>query len=208
MSYQEDVARYQQQALQRQQQDYERQVQALREQRAREDHEVELNQLRYGQQQALIRRQEIEQEAARTNDPTDRELLMTEWHSADQEFLACGRELQKLTPPQINPTVQRFAREDQAFYQREGQNGLAAMDRAHAYLVSRGWPSGTARTLQGARDLVGMYGQDSRISGLPPVRYDENERALDWKEAAAASGLSEQSYLHAYNTLKKQGRVG
>src|SRR5262245_33335559 len=208
MSYQEDVARYQQQALQRQQQDYERQVQAMREQRAQEDYQVDYNQAVYGREQALLRRQEIEQAAARTNDPDERQQLMDEWHVADGEFLACSKEIQRLTPPPINPTVQRFAREDQAFYQREGQNGLAAMDRAHAYLVSRGWPSGTARTLQGARDLVGMYGQDSRISGLPPVRYDENERALDWKEAAAASGLSEQSYLHAYNTLKKQGRVG
>src|SRR5262245_4333427 len=117
MSYQEDVARYQQQALQRQQADYERQVQALREQRAQEDYEVELNQVRYGQQQALLRRQEIEHEAARTADPDERQQLMNEWHAADQEFIACGREVQRLTPPQVNPVVQRFAREDQAFYQ-------------------------------------------------------------------------------------------
>src|SRR5262249_11933511 len=170
MSYAEDVARYQQQA-QQQAADYNRQVAEMRQRKAQADYQVDYNQAVHGREQALLRRQEIEQQAACTNDPDEHAQLMNDWHYHDGEYQACDNEVRRLTPPQINPTVQRFAREDQAFYQREGQNGLAAMDRAHAYLVSRGWPSGTARTLQGARDLVGMYGQDSRISGLPPVRY-------------------------------------
>jgi len=170
MSYAEDVARYQQQAQQRQQVDYERQVAALRQQKAQEDYQVDYNQAIHGREQALLRRQEIEQQAACTNDPDERAQLMNDWYYHDGEYQACDNEVRRLTPPQVNPTVQRFAQQDAAFYQREGQNGLAAMDKAHAYLVSRGWPSGTAQTLRGARDLVQMYGGDSRISGLPPVR--------------------------------------
>jgi len=114
VAYADDIARFQQQALQRQQADYERQVQAFRQQRAQEDYEVDLNQLRYGAQEALARRQEIEQQAARTSDPDERQYLMNEWHAADGEFLSCSRELQQKMPQQqqqMSPAAQQWVRE-------------------------------------------------------------------------------------------------
>src|SRR5262249_62369651 len=134
MSYAEDVARFQQQALQRQQADYERQVQAMRQQKAQEDYQVDCNQAVHGREQALLRRQEIEQQAACTNDLDERAQLMNDWHYHDGEYQVCDNEVRRLTPPQVNPTVQRYAHKDAAFCQREGQNGLATMPRAHAYL--------------------------------------------------------------------------
>src|SRR5262245_22743534 len=184
---------------------YEQQVAAMRQQRTQEQYRVDYNQAVYGREEALRNRQEIEQQAARTSDPNERAELADQWHYHDAEYQECDNEVRRLTPQQPNPNLVRAAQQDQVFYRREGQNGINAMDKAHNYLVSRGWPSCAPRTLQGARDLVQMYGSDSRISGVAPVRYDPNEQIMTRDEAARISGFKDYATLYA--ELKRQGRV-
>jgi len=185
--------------------DYARQVAAMRQQKVMEDAQVDYNQAVYGRNEALQNRQEIERQSALTNDPSEQEQLKHDWHYYDAEVQRCEQDIRERTPQQLPPSIQRANYQDQEFYKREGQNGAAAMNKAHEYLVSRGWPSYAAGTIEGARTMVQMYGGDSRISGLPPVRYDPNEQTMTRDEAARISGFKD--YATLYQELRRQGRV-
>src|SRR5262249_27257340 len=144
---------------------YQQQVATMRQQKAQEDAQVDYNQFVYGREEALRNRQEIERQAALTNDPAEREQLKQDWHYYDTEYQECENEVIKRTPQQLNPNVARANYQDQEFYRREGQNGAAAMTKAHNYLASTGnWVPYAPQTIEGARTLVEMYGRDSQIS--------------------------------------------
>jgi len=185
---------------------YHQQVAAMRQQKIMEDAQVDYNQAVYGRDEALQNRQEIERQSALTNDPSEQEQLKHDWHYYDAEVQRCEQDIRARTPQQINPNVARANYQDQEFYRREGQNGANAMTKAHNYLASTGnWVPYAPQTIEGARTLVEMYGRDSQISGLPPVRYEASEQMPTHDEAAQMSGFKDHASL--YKELKRQGRV-
>jgi hypothetical protein len=51
------------------------------------------------------------------------------------------------------------------------------------------------------RSNLELYAKDF---GMP---YERGQELLHWKEAAQASGLSEQGYSRAWHEMKRQGRI-
>jgi hypothetical protein len=192
---------------------YAQQVAMMRQQRAQEQYQTDYNQYLYGREEALRNRQEIERQAAVASDPDEREQLREQWYYHDAEFQECDAEVRKRTPRQTPESVKRANYQDQEFYRREGQNGVAAMRKAHDYLVACGRAPYAPATIEDSRTMLEMYGQDSSISGLPPVRYDPNEQTPDWKEIAHRNNPGrnnaekEQNYLNLYNRAKALGKI-
>jgi hypothetical protein len=90
-----------------------------------------------------------------------------------------------------------------SFFQRHGQQGAAAYDAAHRYLVGRGWTPRTPGFYKAMDDLMEMHGKQ-----YYGVTFDPNaDKSLTPDEAAKISGLSPKSYNEAYAQLRRQGRV-
>ena len=60
----------------------------------------------------------------------------------------------------------------------------------------------TTQAVETLESLLQMHGP-----AYYGVTYDPEEKGLHWQDAAKASGLSQQSYINAYNQLKRDGRV-
>ena len=106
-------------------------------------------------------------------------------------------------PPQADPRAVEFFRRHAPFLEKYGQAGAVNLDRAHHYLMSRGWQPNTQKYFDGLRTLMEMYGKDF---GTP---YDPNDgQMLSATEAAKISGLSPKAYNYAVRAMAAQGRIG
>jgi hypothetical protein len=103
--------------------------------------------------------------------------------------------------PQSDPRQVEFVRRRAPFVQKYGQQAMQNFDRAHQYLMSRGWKPNTQQYFDGLDTLMEMYGKNY---GTP---YDPTQKMLTQSEAAKISGLDEKSYAAAYEQLRRQGRV-
>ena len=192
MGYRDDIA------------NYNAQVNAMRQQKQQEEFVADYNQAVYGREESLRNRQEIERQFATTTDPDERESLKNEWHYHDAEVQRCEQDIAaKTPPPQPDPRAVEFFRRHAPFLEKYGQAGAANLDRAHQYLMSRGWRPHTQEYFDGIRSLMELYGGDFG------TQYDPNDgKMLSATEAARVSGLSPQQYNHAVRTMAAQGRIG
>jgi hypothetical protein len=174
---------------------------------------IERNQHIYGYQEALRNRQQIESEAARTSDPDEQAALRDQWHFYDTELQRCEQEVRRLTPRQVTPLERKqmaFMQKNAPFLQREGQRGVAAMDLAHNYLVSRGHNPNARGFNEKVRSLLEMYGGNlQQLTGgqVANVRYDPQEQALTANEAAKLSGLSPERYNQYVRAVHAAGKM-
>ena len=191
---------------------YLEQVAAMRQSKQREEIAMERNQAIYSYQQSLQSRQEIERQAACTNDPDEQQYLRDQWHYFDAELQRAEQDIRRFTPPQISLPCRkssgRFCSEIKLSL-REGQRGVAAMDLAHNYLVSRGYNPSARGFNEKIRTLLEMYGGNlQQITGgqCANVRFDPQEQSLTATEAAKISGLSPERYNQYARAAYAQGR--
>jgi hypothetical protein len=78
---------------------YYEQVAAMRRSKQQEEIALERNQAIRGYELSLQNRQEIEREAATTNDPDEQQRLRDMWHYYDAELQRCEADIRRFTPP-------------------------------------------------------------------------------------------------------------
>jgi hypothetical protein len=199
-------------------QHYLQQVAQMRQAKAQEEYVLERNQSIHGAQEALARRQEIERQAALTNDPDEQQYLKDQWFYFDSELQQCAARARQLTPYQpseADRALARFTERNRAFFERHGQAGVNAFDLADKYATAprnpnannpahtgMGLQRGTRPYFAAMRDLLQLYGKDVG------VRYDRDEEALTPNEAAKISGLSAEQYNKCAHAMHRAGRLG
>jgi hypothetical protein len=196
---------------------YLEQVAQMRQSKQQEEIALERNQAIYGYQQSLQNRQEIERQAALTNDPDEQAALRDAWHYHDQELQRCEADIRRFTPYQpseADKALARFTERNRAFLERHGQSGIQAFDLADRYATAPRNPTtsnpahtgmglrrGTRPYFEAMRSLLEMYGKD-----YLNVRYDRNEEGLTATEAARISGLSPERYNQYAKATHAAGR--
>ena len=124
-------------------------------------------------------------------------------------------------PPQTDPRLIAFMRENQGFLGKFGDRAVQAMNEAHNYMLrprnshitdnnpayhGMGWNPQAVFTPQyfdRLKTLLEMHGEQ-----FLGVRYDPNEQSLTATEAAKISGLSPQAYNNSVHSLHRAGRLG
>src|SRR5262249_26097360 len=124
-------------------------------------------------------------------------------------------------PPQADPRLVAFLRENQPFLEKFGDRALQAMNEAHNYMMrprnshitdinpayhGMNWNPQAVYTpayFDNLKTLLELHGEQ-----FLGVRYDPNEQALTATEAAKISGLSPQAYNNAVHTMHRAGRLG
>jgi hypothetical protein len=169
------------------------------------------------EQQQLVREaQALHQEVRETEQAAAEALQQGDSDSATylaEQLLKKERELQhvaeRLPPPQpqADPRDVNFMNRRASFFQRHGQQGAAAYDAAHRYLVGRGWTPRTPGFYQAMDDLMEMHGKHYYGVSFDPVA----DKSLTPDEAAKISFPNDphaaKRYNQAYQQLKAQGRV-
>ena len=176
---------------------YYEQVTAMRRSKQQEEIALERNQAIRGYELSLQNRQEIEREAATTNDPDEQQRLRDMWHYYDAELQRCEADIRRFTPPAPpDPRAVEYMRRRQPFINKYGQRAIQAFDLAHQHLASTGnWKIGSPRYYKALDTLLEMYGPDHGI------KFDPNEIALTPNEAAKISGLSPERYNQAVRAV-------
>jgi hypothetical protein len=140
-----------------------------------------------------------------------------EWRDKDCEQLEA--EYQQYVPPRSPFSQQDIAylQKKTAFREKYGPAADAVIARAHRQAVMPRNPHATSAThpdtygsglrpgtpayYRAVDNYLDLYAKDFGVN------HDSNQDALNWKQAARASGVSEKTYLDAYRALKAQGLV-
>lgn len=184
---------------------YAEQVAALRLQKQQEELAADYNQAVYGREESLRNRQEIERQFATTTDPAEQQALKDDWHYYDAEVQRCEQQIREKTPqqpPSLHPKIANLSYRATPYFQKYGQRGRDIGGLVHQHVTQNvGVSPDHPNYAELMRRGMEYYGQEF---GCP---YDRKEEALTWRDAAKISGLSPESYGHAYQQLKAQGRV-
>ena len=187
-------------------------------------YQEELANWRMQRKQAQIadRVEQIKSEYAEVSRERDQALAngdteTAEWRDMDAERLE--QEWQQYCPPQSPFSQQdiQYLQKKRAFREKYGPAADAVIARAHRQAVmprnphatsltnpdtyGSGLRPGTPAYYKAVDNYLDLYAKDFGVN------HDSNEDALNWKQAARASGVSENTYLSAYRALKAQGRV-
>jgi hypothetical protein len=137
----------------------------------------------------------------------------------DNDAIQLEREWQQYCPPRSPYSQQdiNYLHKKRAFREKYGPAADALIARAHRQAVmprnphatsethpdtyGSGLKQGTPAYYKAVDSYLDLYAKDFGLN------HDSNEDALNWKQAARASGVSENTYLNAYRALKAQGRV-
>jgi hypothetical protein len=159
------------------------------------------------QQKIAQRCEEIKNEYREASAQRDQAIRDQDQETAefcDSDCVELEKEWAQYNPPQpqFDPKAVEFMQRNRPFFQKYGATGAANADKAHQYLMSRGWKPNTKQYYDGVKTLLEMYGKDF---GTP---YDPNDQTLSANEAARISGLSPERYNHAVKTMWAAGRIG
>jgi hypothetical protein len=190
---------------------YAEQIHAWRQQRAQQQVNDRLQQIRSEHAQVVRERDQ----AIASNDMETAELRDMDCQQLEQEW-------REYNPPQqqVHPEWQNWIRRNQNFIERSGQAGVNAVTGALAYMQRRRTDStnpahtGMGMTPQQIFTKAGLDKLEDLLELHGPqfygVTYDKNEKALTPQGAAQASQLDQKtynSYADAYQKAKAAGRV-
>jgi len=190
---------------------YQQTIARMRQERSQREHLNRLQNIQTDYREAVRERDE----AAARGDVDEFEMRDADCERLEQDW----NYLNPPRPPQMDPRLVQFAKQNAGFLQKYGQRAYQALDAAHAYMMrprnpntnnpahtGMGWNPQQVFTPQyfdKMKDLLEMHGEN-----FLGVKYDRNEEMLTPNEAAKISGLSPQQYNHAVRTMASQGRLG
>jgi hypothetical protein len=194
MSFAEDIARMKAEAKLREQHQVIREAQAL-----------------HGEVRQL---EEAASEALASGDTDTANYYVEQLNEREQE-LACVAE--RLPPPQPadDPLKREFMQMLKPWMDKDPQRATQLLGLAHQRVTQPRvrFPTPNNPGGMGIRENTRAYWNQMRnnlelyagsVGGLP---YEQGMEMMHWKDAAKASGLSEQSYTNAWREMKRQGRI-
>src|SRR5262249_32230884 len=186
---------------------YQETIARMRQERANREHLNRLDNIQADYRAAVRERDE----AAARGDIDEFEMRDSDCERLEQDW----QYLNPPRPPQLDPRLVQFAKQNAGFLQKYGQRAYQALDAAHAYMIrprtgstnpahaGMGWNPQhvfTPQYFDRMRDLLELHGEK-----LLGVKYDRGEELLTPNEAAKISGLSPQQYNHAVRAMASQG---
>jgi hypothetical protein len=131
----------------------------------------------------------------------------SEWDYWDSQMEEAERQLAPyMRPPPPDPRAVQWDAQNQDYItkvQRNIGSENAVRGMAHVDAVAtRHFPRNSPGYHKFCEDYLEMYSEDAT-----GVKYDPKDKTPTWRDAAKASGLSEQEYANSYHRLRAQGRV-
>jgi hypothetical protein len=163
--------------------------------------------------QEVQQNEQLAAEALQAGDTETANYYVQELSDKERELAFVAERLPPAPPPD-DPYKREFLHLLKPWMDKDPQRATQLLGLAHQRVTAprvrfptpnnpggMGIRENTRAYWRNMRDNLHLYAKDF---GMP---YDPGMENLHWKDAAKASGLSEQSYTNAWREMKRQGRI-
>jgi hypothetical protein len=163
--------------------------------------------------QEVQENEQLASEALASGDTDTANYYVEQLTEKEQELASVAERLPPMPPPD-DPLKREFMAMLKPWIDKDPQRATQLLGLAHQRVTQprvrfptpnnmggMGIRENTRAYWRNMRDNLHLYAKDF---GLP---YDQGMEMPHWRDAAHASGLSEQSYTNAWREMKRQGRI-